>query len=382
MPTISEYQTKLNQILSRRDVSSSALLGLIAQLQIEQANLLQAQITPVEPVPIVRTLKLDNTRAATNPERIDISGNYFSCYTDGIPQNIQIQFEKDNTLMDPVPISRFNNVRLPFDRFYLINDAQSGKTITFFIGKKNASAGSSGKPTWQVDEQKIAMSKALTDMGELAVRLGSIYSLDRQGDVIYMDDFESGNHWGSSFSASGEFCLSNSLPYMGNLSARLLPGYNLDDQGQMNIALPLPSLGKIGFLQFFSHDASNLKSISFYFDIYIFPTIYWYQITYDTTKPSISYLDQNNTLIEIASGPDVYTTNGIYYPLKLVVDTSQATYKRLVFNNKTYDLSGIKCYQTGAATAPYVYVRYIATLLNPVQSYFYIDNFVFTQNEV
>jgi len=48
-----------------------------------------------------------------------------------------------------------------------------------------------GTPDWGVTASKKTIY-SLHDMGELAVRLGSIVSFDRRGDVIFSDSFQNG----------------------------------------------------------------------------------------------------------------------------------------------------------------------------------------------
>jgi len=75
----------------------------------------------------------------------------------------------------------------------------------------------------------------LTDMGELAARLGSINTYDRRGDVIFLDSFESGlTAWSPSSACTGsDLVQSAKHARSGGFSAKFVCGSDGTRQAQL-----------------------------------------------------------------------------------------------------------------------------------------------------
>ena len=82
-----------------------------------------------------------------------------------------------------------------------------------------------GTPDWGVTAGAVTTYQ-VTDLGELAVRLGSPISHDRRGDVIWWDDFECTlNKWQTVANGAGSsVALSDARARNGRYSALLISG--------------------------------------------------------------------------------------------------------------------------------------------------------------
>ncbi len=80
----------------------------------------------------------------------------------------------------------------------------------------------------------------IADMGELGVRLGSIDTFDRRGDIVFLDDFEGGiQKWDVLVSGLlGSLDVSTAYARNGMCSAELVAGSNLEHRARMVKATP------------------------------------------------------------------------------------------------------------------------------------------------
>ena len=88
----------------------------------------------------------------------------------------------------------------------------------------------------------------VTDLGEVTVRLGSIITFDRGGDVVWFDDFENGiGKWETELSGSGaaiDLALGRSRN--GLYAARLVAGSDASELARIIKVLPSPDTDSLG----------------------------------------------------------------------------------------------------------------------------------------
>ncbi|GAJ22875.1 unnamed protein product, partial [marine sediment metagenome] len=93
---------------------------------------------------------------------------------------------------------------------------------------------------------------SLSDMAELATRLGSIVTFDRRGDVAFLDDYESGiEKWVESHAEGTEWGtvgLSARAAESGSFSTKLVTKGTVDGYAQVIYTLPYwnPINGRLG----------------------------------------------------------------------------------------------------------------------------------------
>ena len=238
-----------------------------------------------------------------------------------------------------------------------------------------------GTPDWGVTAGAVTVYQ-LTDMGELAVRLGSIVTHDRRGDVIWFDGFEDGlAKWTTAtFGAGAAVDLSVARARNGLFSARLVAGSDGGQVGRLDKTVPFPVLSPMGAEVSFALQ-QNIDELEFVFDIYDGVDVTQYSITWSDTNNNLLYRDSNGDNQELASGVDLSMVLNLFHTLKLVVDMENKVYARLILDQTEYSLAGIAALAIADVTSAAVRIR--VNLIGRVGSndVIRVDDVIITQNE-
>ena len=222
----------------------------------------------------------------------------------------------------------------------------------------------------------------VTDLGELAARLGSIVSHDRRGDVIWLDGFEDGlDKWQPTTSGSGAAVdLSTSRARNGLFSARLVAGSDTNRLAQIRRFLPFPSLSAFG-LEISFGPPTTIDSLLLTLEINHGASRVQFQVRYRDTDDDLQYRDSVGAYITFATDITLIDTNRIFHTAKLVVDGRLGQYLRFIWDNTEYDLSG----NAGFTVAPLTVARMdvIIDLVGRAgqNDIVYVDDVIITQNE-
>jgi len=240
-------------------------------------------------------------------------------------------------------------------------------------------------PRGQPDYGEYAVkevSASVSDMGEVAARLGSIVTFDKRGDVVDFDNFEEPVlRWCTIVSEAGNYVrFSNDSASSGSQSVRLhVEGAALGRAGMhsgipllgslrlgMEISFAVPTLGGYLALEVSYFTGSKLCDaiLKFYFS-----TLKLYLIN-DTGSDE-----------EVASLERFINSAYVYHTLKLVGDFNTGKYVRLLLDNLTYDISHIAMYSQTDLTSPCLERNVNYYPFNSVGGDVYLDDFVFTQAE-
>lgn len=222
----------------------------------------------------------------------------------------------------------------------------------------------------------------LSDMGELAVRLGSIVSFDRRGDVVVLDDFEASTlKWHTIRVGTGAAAaLSTTAARNGSQSLKLTMGDAENDTTYAYRYAPNPVLGKIGGEYSFSLGADLkllthtllLRDGAYQHDPYI---IYYPQ------DNILGYHDSDGGITELTDSLDLYEYPFFFNTWKLVVDFKKEEYVRAIVNEVEYDLSGISYKKTVSATTPLFRLALAVVNNSAGNHHVYVDDVIITQNE-
>jgi hypothetical protein len=195
----------------------------------------------------------------------------------------------------------------------------------------------------------LALALQVTDLGELAARLGSPYNILRSGKVIYMDTFEDGiTRWISSISGDGTVTQSTNKPYSGLNSLMITPSSTLNNFVGIYKYIPLVRYGVYGFdtLIHFNTDGVN-SSPKFLgmFEINITPNFYQGSVTIDPNNGNVyvfANVNGNNTNVLVYTGIVNLigrSVDNIYSYLHLSINTQTLHYKNLIINDVSIDLT-------------------------------------------
>jgi len=221
----------------------------------------------------------------------------------------------------------------------------------------------------------------MSDLGELAVRLGSIDIFDRRGKVIDLDDFEAPIlGWRVFMVGGGTVQLNSDDPKSGAQGVRL------------HVGAPIGSLAPIhrGYIPFSSKRLGITISFSQpHNDTYFHASItYWdgtwrytFSVRIDFLGRELHYYAPGPAYIKFADVDEFLKQQSIFYPIKLVVDLESGKYVRFIMGVHEYDMANYLPYSVAGGGASFFRVRFQLENRVAVARYIYLDDFILTMDE-
>ncbi len=218
--------------------------------------------------------------------------------------------------------------------------------------------------------------------GELAVRLGSIASFERRGQVLAMDDFESAlTKWTTITTGAGATVrLWLAAARSGVVSLRALSSATNGQETGVERSIPFNLQSKVGL-----EVSSVIPPAGCYVVLYL--TVYTGAAA---IQARLRYLTSTATL-QIWTGAGVWTsltptvsalTGGINWStLKLVVDAVTGKYHRVIFNGTQIDASAYSPPSPASGTAPNFYISARVATNESAAVAALFDDAILTQNE-
>jgi len=222
----------------------------------------------------------------------------------------------------------------------------------------------------------------VTDLGELAARLGSPATFDRRGDVAYIDDFESGLHnWSQTLSGTGALAdLTTLRSRSGRLAARLVGGSSSSRLARINRSLPRPGGRGLG-CEFSFALPSAVDNVRVTLSVYEAATATHYAIVYDDVNNKLSYLNFSAGLTDFATGVSLATGATLFHTLKIVIDRTLELYARAILDDVEYELTSALPNPAIVSDGPKVVVGFQVVSRSGQNDACYADDCVFTTNE-
>lgn len=226
------------------------------------------------------------------------------------------------------------------------------------------------------------ISASISDMGEVAARLGSINIYDKRGEVVDFDSFEEPVlKWRLSDAVTGEIAFVTDNCKSGSQALKLTRILNKPISVQVYKSYSILLSKRLGAEISFAtlSPAADLRvEIK-----YSYATGHlWASLKLDNVNHKLYVEDETWEYTEVSAIADLYNQAFYFYTLKLVVDFDTKEYVRLLFANQEYDLSGIRLGDTGISGNPDKVEVFIGmfSATNPEQ-YVVIDNYIMTQAE-
>lgn len=231
----------------------------------------------------------------------------------------------------------------------------------------------------------------LTDLGELAVRLGSIDTFDRRGNVIFLDGFEDGlGKWRPWQSRPGHHVeLSTARAKSGATSVLLTTETDPGDDMWIEHHMTFPVISKLGFEFSFSlgvADGQNqvaeiildiLANDGTYQSV---PQIKWVQDHLGLGR--WQYYGADGNWHDFAESLfDIWHWHYTFNTVKMVFDLATTKYTRLLVNNAEYDISGIDYRKFESAGSPRLVTNIGCICIGGLAAEMYVDDAIITQNE-
>jgi len=238
-----------------------------------------------------------------------------------------------------------------------------------------------GQPDFGMYARK-STTYGLADMGELAVRLGSVVSYDRRGDVVWIETFENGiTNWLVG-GAAGYTVAESALESLSHGVSVKLDSPNagaFDSHISRHSALPVNS--KIGF-EFAFLPNTHVDDVRIGLVIYDGTQRYMTYIMVRVDAGEIDYYNEARAFVNFASGLTIRQDARTWHYAKLVVDYESNDYVRFLLDNAEYSMAGLKFDVAADALGPMLYTQVLQYYAGGVNTpTLYVDNIILTQNE-
>ena len=232
------------------------------------------------------------------------------------------------------------------------------------------------QPDW------VQATRLFDGLGELIACLSPAKRFDTRGTVFFIDDFEDGlSKTSYDYSGTGaDYVLSSYLSRFGGFSLKLTGG---SDGGRYSEGIwcsSKPVFSKMGMEVLFQLIA-GVEYVRLRFRIFDGTVQHWGSVQYDDVNNKWQYLNDGGSYVDLITGIRLDATEGLFHPVKLVIDPEGDKYVRLVLEDQDVDMSGFSLYTEDAGTEP----RHEAavTVLSRVGATgcIYLDSVILTKDE-
>jgi hypothetical protein len=238
-----------------------------------------------------------------------------------------------------------------------------------------------GTPDWGVTAGGATVYQ-LTDMAELAVRLGSIVSFDRRGTVLFLDSFEDGlNRWETFLAGTGaSVTLSRAWARNGAYSALLTAGSSGAANALIRRRDSLRSLTALGLEGSFRRP-NVVSSLQFRLGVLDGSYQSTYAVRWVESSGNLDYMNDTGGWTTFATGVTLYGFDTLSYTLKLVIKADVREYVEVMLGPTTYSLAGISPVAAVDASAPYIVTDVRLYGRTGFNDQLYVDDVILTQAE-
>jgi len=239
-----------------------------------------------------------------------------------------------------------------------------------------------GQPDYGPLAPKTATA-SVSDMGEIAARLGSPVVYDKRGDVVFYDDFEDPVlKWRLTGAVPGGYVRHDSTSVRSGAQALrfYVPGSG-NDNISVYRGIGVLASKSLGLEFSFSYLRTNchFRVALIYYDG---ENIHQAEVKIDASALDLSVYNSAAGWTQVASWGALYGSEMLFHTVKMVVDFDTDKYKRLLFGPDEYDVSTVAVLTDTNTTAPHINIRpLLATLDSAVGYLIGLDDVILTQEE-
>lgn len=222
----------------------------------------------------------------------------------------------------------------------------------------------------------------MSDMGELAARLGSPSMFDRTGTIIWYEQFIAGfNNWQKWSSLGGVQPVLVANPFLYRPYAiKLFCASTVNAECSIQADLPFPYESALG-IEFAYWPQIDTPQIRFIGKLYSGTKVYSFGVYFNLADFKISVRDSGGNPLEVYSSVRGYHIEEVYNIVKIVLDLKNKQYGRIMFNKYDLSVSGIAMQTGNSSTRPSLSIIAEVLGIGTYASKVYVDNFIVTLNE-
>ena len=240
-----------------------------------------------------------------------------------------------------------------------------------------------GHKDWGIS-QETDFETIVQDLGELAVRIGSVVTYSRTGNVIYLDEFE------GSLAPYNEFVgglgnarsISTDRSFRGLSSLKIIGGStNVLLTTGVSKAIPNYDNGNLG-MEFHFRDFTEATEVHFGLRVLDGVNRQDYFIALGMVSKEVAYLNSSGNLQVLGTFPFNAPSQNAWFAVKLYIDRTNKEYLRLRVNSTLFDMEGITMFENSDTIAPVVEARiWLPDIVgdNPIV---YYDDLIITTQEI
>ncbi len=226
---------------------------------------------------------------------------------------------------------------------------------------------------------------SVTDLGELAARLGALDVYDRRGDVIWMDACEDSitKRWTVTGSGAGYSAGQNWLYCKNGVSAYLLIAGSDADRYMLltKLVSNAPATSKVGLEFSFAMD-SNIEYLEVGMQCFDGAERYDYLARYTISTKILSFLNSQSEWEEIETLEyDLFVGPPGWHTWKLVIDTYEEQPERMLLDGWEFLLGDFSPASAADAGDPGLHLHIKAVSSSGNNGELYVDDILFTMNE-
>ena len=226
------------------------------------------------------------------------------------------------------------------------------------------------------------VAASMSDLGEVAARLGSIVTYDRRGDVVFFDDFEEPVFkWDTDvIPATSSVMLDSVNPKSGSQAVKLYTTANTGAYALIQKYTCIQVGKQIGLELSFSRLSEPLD---------LFLRLYYYNGE-DYYRMEVK-IDPEAKEIYVLKDPPIYTkvanigiprdTVYLFHVVKVVADLNTGMYKRLLYDNLEFDISDEVVFSDLSSERFHVWLTAYQQTRVDTGGTSYLDDIILTQNE-
>lgn len=228
----------------------------------------------------------------------------------------------------------------------------------------------------------VGLYSLIGDLAELAARLDSPVTFNREGCVVFMDSFEYGlSMWSSNaVGTGGEVIISAARARSGGYSCKLVAGSDSYRTAELFTGIAAPQQVRYGIEVAFSID-DDIQDFSVQLINQSATILQQFAWMYVYADQEIQVRDNGGTWQTVLEDVDFDYTYWGFPQIKMVVDLLNSEYDRLIVSDQEIDISEYSASTSSGNIPAFIYVHIVARSDSGSNGIVYIDNVILTRNE-